>query len=91
MPCPECAKNHERTEKAQSAEKSLLLFLNTVSKLSEQLVDIEREVIRQRRAANPPPAGAELFDRKRYLLVPADSIINVGFPLGNDDKAGERP
>ena len=81
MPCSECAANHDRANRAEAAEKSLLLFLETFSDLSRQLADIEREVDRQRHADNPSPAGVSAPAKRRYLLVPAEMIAGLDGPL----------
>ena len=74
MPCPECAQNSQRAERAEVAEQSLLLFVETFSKLSQQLIQIEAEVDRKRLADNPPPPGAAPVPKRRFLLVPVDMI-----------------
>ena len=77
MPCSECATNHDRANRAEAAEKSLLLFVETFSNLSRQLADIEREADRKRHADNPPPPGAKPAPKRRYLLVPAELIAGL--------------
>jgi len=67
LPCPDCEANHRRASRAEAAERSLLLFAKTLSRLSKQLSDIEQE-IRRRRAQQAPP-GAELIPRPRYRIA----------------------
>ena len=78
MPCPECARNHERAIRADAAEQSLLLFVETFSNLARQLADIEREADRLRHEANPPPAGAAPVKKRRFLLIPAELLAEQG-------------
>lgn len=72
MPCPECAYNRQRAERAEVAERLLLLFTDTFSLLSRRLADIEAESFRRYHAENPPPPGAEPIRKRRFLLVPVD-------------------
>ena len=72
MPCPECHYNRQRAERAEEAERLLLLFTDTFSLLSRQLADIEAEHLRRHYVENPPPPGAAPLKRRRYLLVPVD-------------------
>ena len=78
MPCPECAGNHERAIRAEAAEQSLLLFVETFSNLARQLADIEREADRKRHEANPPPRGAAPVPKQRFLLVSAELLAEQG-------------
>jgi hypothetical protein len=55
MPCPDCATNHQRAERAEEAEKSLLLFAETIAKLTNTLAQIEAEFLRHRQEETPPP------------------------------------
>lgn len=77
MPCSECAANHDRANRAEAAEKSLLLFVETFSTLSCQLADIEREADRKRHADNPPPPGGVPLPKRRFLLVPAELLAGL--------------
>ena len=85
MPCPDCSENHDRATRAEAAEQSLLLFVETFSNLARQLAEIEREAERKRHAENPPPPGAVPVPKKRFLLVPAELIAGLAPPL--DDAA----
>ena len=77
MPCSECAANHDRANRAEAAEKSLLLFVDTFSTLSRQLANIERDVDRNRHADNPPPPGVAPLPKTRFLLVPAGLLAGL--------------
>lgn len=77
MPCPECSENHARALRSEAAEKSLLLFMNTFSRLSRQLADIEQEADRRRLEANPPPPGAAPVKRPRFVMVPAETFFGL--------------
>ena len=74
MPCPECEGNSQRAVRAEAAERSLLLFTETFSKLARQLWDIEQETMRRRQERRPPPEGAAPIKKHRYLLVRAESL-----------------
>lgn len=77
MPCPECNDNYERARRAETLEQSLLLFTDTVSKLSRQLWELEAEVDRRRYAEDPPPPGAEPIRKRRLVLVPAELLARL--------------
>jgi hypothetical protein len=55
MPCPDCAENQRRAERAEEAEKSLLMFAETIAKLTSTLAQIEAEFLRHRLEEDPPP------------------------------------
>jgi hypothetical protein len=77
LPCAVCKQNQKRVERAEEAERLLLLFTKIFSRLSLQLAEIEAEYWRRYYEENPPPPGAEPVKRQRYLLVPINHSEDV--------------
>lgn len=77
MPCPECAKSHQRAARAEEAERLLLLFTDTIAKLTKSLAEIEAEFLRQHYANSPPPPDAAPVRRRPIFM--------------SEDSAGEQP
>ena len=96
LSCPECSQKHDRASRVEACEKTLLLFMETFSKLARQIADIEHEADRIRHEGNPPPPGAEPIPKKRFLLVPAELIAGLAPPLDDEatpsrEKPSDRP
>ena len=77
IPCLDCSANHIRAERLAECERTLLLFMETFSKLARQLAQIELEADRQRQKDSPPPPGVGPIPKKRFLLVPAELLVGI--------------
>ena len=90
MPCADCVENHERARRAEAAEQSLILYVETFSNTARKLADIEREVDRRRHALNPPPSGAAPIPKRRFVLVPAELLAEHGIDHPGSQSTDER-
>lgn len=86
MPCPECAENCQRAQRAVATEQLLALFTKTFSNLASKLWEMERDADNSIFTNDyPPTEDSAPVSKRGVLLVPTKMIVSSSdIPIQRD-------